>query len=452
MSKKQQSEADSTEIIQGSKGEEIDRFLQEMETAQFTGAVLVKQAGEVILSKGYGQANQSIPNTSSTIFHVASVTKQFTAAAVMLLVEEGKIHLNDSINSCLSTRYDNEEWEDITVEHLLTHTSGIPNYAEWDDYWEICKHLTVDKVICDVREQELLFPPGTECCYSNTGYTLLGKIIEKQGNMPYRDFIKKRLLIPAGMMSSGIHDKSCVPPADCSAVGFCVENQKLVKDRRDEFSVLYSDGGLYSTVWDMAKWNDVLDGKTTVLSRSSIKRMIEREYGLMVDHAFGHRRIHHNGSMAGFRADFCKYPDEDIFIVILGNNADFVVEYLTSQLAQLLLYTPRFSLPHLISFPTNFNDAPYFKTFESHRDEEDSETYTFKRRHHQLFLQGEDFEAQCFLLSNQHLFVPTEGQELELRGNGEIYVYNEDGQKEDIWSPPSILENIWDWLRSVFRI
>jgi CubicO group peptidase (beta-lactamase class C family) len=434
----------AAEVIQGAKGKEIDRFLRNMEQAHFTGAVLVEQNGQILLCKGYGEANHSVPNTSETIFCVASITKQFTAAAIMLLVEEGKIHLNTSINEYLPSRFCTDEWEDVTVEHLLTHTSGIPNYAEWDDYWEVCKNLTVDKVIRDVQEQGLQFPPGSNFSYSNTGYTLLGKIIEKQGDMPYRDFIKNRLLIPAGMTSSGIHDKSHNPPTAHSAMGFWIEHQVLEIDKRDESAVLYSDGGLYSTVRDMAKWSGVLDGKTTVLSRSSIKKMIDGQYGLFVDRAFGYRRIHHNGSMAGFRGDFCKFPDEGILIVILGNNADFVVEYLTGNLSQFLLNS-RFSLPEIIPFPPNFNYAPFLNTFDSHESEEE-ETYTFKLHHQQLSLKGESND-QCFLLSNQRLYIPTQGQEFELQKNGKITVYGEEGEKVDVLSPPSFFGAVMKFIK-----
>lgn len=423
-------------VIDGDKGKAIDLFLKEMEKAYFTGAVLIKDKGEIILSNGYGHAKKSVPNTSSTIFHVASITKQFTAAAIMQLEEEGKIDLSSSINAYLPTRFVTDEWEDITVDQLLNHTSGIPNYAEWDDYWDVCKGLTVDKVICDVQKQGLLFPSGSNQCYSNTGYTLLGKIIEKQGGMPYRDYIDKRILHPAGMLSSGIHDKSRVPPCSSSAEGYWIKNFQLAKDTRNEFSILFSDGGLYSTVHDMAKWNDVLDGKTKILKRCSIEKMIDNEYGLMVDKAFGHKRIHHNGSMAGFRSDFCKFPDNDIFIVILGNNADFVVEYLTGNLSQFLL-DDSFSLPHLVPFPPEFNYSPYLKKFQPKERDEDRKTYSFKLNHHrQLILEG-DPPTQCFLLSNECLYVPTEGQELKLQKNGKINVYGEDGEKANVLEPPS---------------
>lgn len=434
----------TAEMIQGAKGKEMDRFLRDMEQALFTGAVLVKQNDQILLCKGYGKAHTSVPNSSQTIFHVASITKQFTAAAIMLLVEEGKVHLNVSINKYLPTRFYTDDWEEVTVEHLLTHTSGIPNYAEWEDYWEICKNLTIDKIIEDVQEQGLQFPPGSDYAYSNTEYTLLGKIIEKQGEMPYRDFIKKRLLIPVGMTSSGIHDISHAPPTAHSAMGFWIEHQVLAKDNRNEFAILYSDGGLYSTVRDMEKWSDVLDGKTMVLSRSSIEKMIEKQYGLFVDRAFGHRRIHHNGSMAGFRADFCKYPDDEILIVILGNNADFIVEYLSGNLSQFLLNS-HYSLPHMISFPSDFNYAPFLNTFESQEGEEE-ETFTFKLHHHQLCLEGEP-DCQCFLLSNRRLFLPTEGQELELQKNDKIFVYSEEGKKVDVLSPPSFFRNIVKFIQ-----
>ena len=437
-------EENLTEIVSEGKGAAIEAYLRAMEQeAEFTGAVLGEQQGQVLLCKGFGNARDSTLNTSLTVFHIASLTKQFTAAAVMKLVEENKIDLETPINEYLPTCFCTEEWEDVLVDNLLNHTSGIPNYAEWDDYWDICKKLTVDKVIQDVREDELLFPPGSEQSYCNTGYTLLGKIIEKQSNMSYRDFIKQHILIPAGMTSSGVHDKDYTPNAH-SAMGFWIEKQHLVKDPRDEFSVLFADGSIYSTVRDMAKWSRVLDEKSSVLSRKSIEQMIKREYGLFVDNVLGHTRIHHNGAMAGFRSDFCKFPNEDIFIVILSNNADFDVEYLTGRIAQFLLAS--IPLPQLISFPSNFDYAPYLTTFRS-KAKDERKSYTFKLHHHQLLLEGES-PAQCFLLSNHRIFIPSEGKEFELQNSGRLFAYNGDGGKVDVLTPKN--EGILAKVKSFF--
>lgn len=434
-----------TEIVLGDKGKALEAYFRAMEKeAEFTGAVLCSQHGQVLLCKGFGKAQAFVDNTSLTVFHIASLTKQFTAAAVMKLVEEKKIDLGASINEYLPSCFCSDEWDDVTVGHLLNHTSGIDNYADWDDYWDICKNLTPDKIIDDVKEEELLFSPGSEESYSNTGYTLLGKIIEKQSHMTYSDFIKQHILMPAGMTSSGVHDKGYIPTAN-SAVGYCMENQHLVQDPRDEFSPLFSDGSIYSTVRDMAKWSRVLDEKSSVLNRKSIEQMVKKEYGLFVDEVLGHKRIYHHGAMAGFRSNFCKFPDEDIFIVILSNNADFAVEYLTGIVSQFLLKsTP---LPKLILFPPDFNFAPYLTTFRS-KDEDEEKSYTFKLYQNQLFLEDEAPE-KCFLLSNQRIFIPSVGMEFELQKTGKLFTYNGEGEKVDILTP--VNEGLFAKLKSLFE-
>lgn len=439
-------QSNQSEVVLDPKGKSIDLFLQSMEKALFSGAVLVTQKSKTLLCKGYGNASDGLPNTPETIFHVASITKQFTAAAIMLLVEEGKIDLQACINEYLPTRFCTDDWDEVTVNHLLTHTSGIPNYADWDDYWDICKDLTVDKIIQDVQKEGLQFRPGSNFNYSNTGYTLLGKIIEKQGEMPYRDFIRKHLLLPAAMNSSGIHEKSSVPPSAHSAVGFWVQNQVLVKDKRDEFAILFSDGALYSTIRDLEKWSNVLDGKTDVLSKKSVDLMIKQEYGLMVDRAFGCRRIHHNGSMAGFRSDFCKFPDQEIFITVLGNNSDFVVEYLSGQISKFLLQS-NYTLPLLTSYPPNFNDKPFLNTF---RSKDDGTKCTFKKHDNQLFITATP-SIPCYYLTNTLLFLPSEGQELELQKNGKIFVLNEIGMKSDVLYQPNVFSDLIYWIQNWFK-
>ncbi len=416
------------EVILGSKGQAIDFYLQSMERhAYFMGSVLVEQNGEILLRKGYGQANETSKNDPQTKFQIASITKQFTAAAIMKLHEEKKIDLDVSLNSYLPKQYQCSKWHDVTVHHLLAHQAGIPNYTDCDDYWNICQGLTVDAVLEKAKRQHLEFSPGCDYCYSNTGYELLGKIIEEQSHLTYEEFIKQKLLIPAGMTSSGLRDAHHVPSPPM-ALGYYVENLKVVKDPRDEFAVLYSDGGMYSTVVDLAKWSKVLEGHSQVLSADSVKLMIKKEYGLVVDQFLGHKRIHHNGSVAGFYADFCLYPQDHLLIVVLGNNVDFVADYITANLSKFLLKnTP---LVMIETDAKKCNVAPYKHSFFSVEHEDDE--YTFKLRNDQLVLQEDDDVIQCCVLTNGHLFIPSEGTEYVRQKDGLLFVYNCDGERIDI--------------------
>lgn len=422
--------ASMVETVNGARGKAIDDYLQSMEhNAHFMGSVLVEQEGQIILCKGYGKANETSKNTPSTPFYIASITKQFTATAMMKLCEEKKIDLEAPINQYLPKKYQCTRWKNIKVEHLLSHESGILDYADVDDYWNICAELTVDSVIEQAKGQQLLFSPGDNYCYSNTGYDLLGKIIEEVSHLSYGEFIKQKLLIPLAMTSSGIRDGKNQLPSHL-ALGYYVLDRELKDDPRDEFCVLYADGAMYSTVLDLAKWSKVLDGSNSaVLSPESVKLMISRQYGLVVDHAFGYTRIHHNGAMAGFSTDFCKFPEENLLMIVLSNNADFIAEYITSNFAKFLLHNK--PLNAIESFPRDFDYSPYLETFISEENEEDEEEYTFERKKGTLILEGNDGDIETFLLSNGRVFIPCFGTEYKLLKDGALIVYNGDGEKID---------------------
>lgn len=424
-------------------GKEIDAYLTSMESiAHFMGAVLIQHAGQTLLCKGYGYAAEGVRNTPSTIFQIASLTKQFTAAAIMKLHEDRLIDLEGTINQYLPSNCRCRKWNDIEVRHLLSHKSGIPDYTDCDDYWKVCKRLTPDKVIDDAKAEDLDFSPGSDYFYSNTGYDLLGKIIEEISHVPYGEFVTQKLLKPAGMNHSGIRKPKDAPIPD-AAVGYCVNNLKLREDIRDEYSVLFADGAMYSTVGDLAIWSEVLDGKSTVLSSESLKLMISHQYGIIVDKAFGSKRLHHSGSMAGFRSDFCKFPEEGLTIIILSNNFDFVPEYLSANIADYVLNNR--PMPAVVPFPNNFNFSPFLTTFYWDEDEDDDENgdgegddeddedeeYTFKLNQNRLVLQG-DNPTECYLLSDAYLFNASEGQEFQLKKDGALIVYDSDGEEEGV--------------------
>ena len=169
------------------RGEVVDadteRFLQEMvETEHLSGAVLVSRNGRILHERSYGPSSETLQNRVGDRFHIASMTKQFTAAAVMRLVEMGAVALDGSINNYLPAAYRSDVWADVQIQHLLSHTSGIPDYAETRDYYEVVDGwafgATVDGMIREAMAEPLNFTPGTQFRYSNIGYTLLGQIID----------------------------------------------------------------------------------------------------------------------------------------------------------------------------------------------------------------------------------------------------------------------------------
>ncbi len=426
------------EIVRGTEAEAFDIHLQSMEkNARFRGSVMVVKKGEVLLSKGYGLATPTLKNTPSTIFQIASLTKQFTAAAVLELCRMGKVDLDAPIPAYIAGKYQLELgtldlWKPIKVRHLLSHTSGIPNYTDSEDYFEKSKRLTLEGILHWAKNQDLNFKPGKEFEYSNTGYILLGVIIEKQSGLSYGEFVKQKLLIPSRMYSSGVYEGTSQPHA---AVGYCLDKkgENLAEDHSENISATFSDGAMYSTVQDMAKWAQVLDGHNEILGKETIDRMTTPGmggygYGLEIDTIFGKKIVHHSGSIAGFKTDFCKYPEEEIVLVVLCNNIDFAAEHISSEISKYLFGKQK-KITVAVPFPKDFDYTPYLGFFDAKEDEENSAEF-FLKRSGQLFMDGTP-PTQCILLSNQRLFNPSLGCEYGLNNNDTLTLYDCDGNPMD---------------------
>ena len=187
---------------------ECEAFLQKMlREEHFTGVALVKKSDEVVHANGYGNATPNRKNSIDTVFHVASITKQLTAVAILQLAEAGTVNLETSINEYLPKTYRSDHWKNVNCSHLLSHSSGIEDYAVERDYYNVvdgfCLGNTVDGMIREAMDKPLHFKPGSKFEYSNIGFTLLGEILGNQ--TPYAAYIKTRLLQPLGMDSSGVH-------------------------------------------------------------------------------------------------------------------------------------------------------------------------------------------------------------------------------------------------------
>jgi D-alanyl-D-alanine carboxypeptidase len=311
--------------------------LQELATREhFTGVVLIMREGKILHAKGYGAAGANRANTVDTRFHVGSVTKQFTAAAIMLLVEKGVLKLDGSINGYLPRRFTSAKWSAVTVHHLLSHTSGIADYAVSRKYYSLekgfCRRATVDGMVTEAMWKDLEFVPGSKYAYSNLGYALLGIIIENQANTSYEEYMRERILDPMGMTSSTIHVVGHVP-ADDEAEGlrWSEEHGKHVPDDVVSLPATAPDGGLITTLGDFAKWARFLTTEEqTVLSRDSVNLMSSAQarignggpldsmgYGLYV----GDRLMGHGGLVVGFSSQFVFDRETRSLIVVFSNDA-----------------------------------------------------------------------------------------------------------------------------------
>ena len=251
----------------------IDQWVESyMADNQVPGlALAVLEGGQIVKAKGYGLANieHHVPVTPSTVFQSASVGKQFTAAGILLLVQDGKLALEDPISKYL--RGAPKEWSKITVRHLLTHTSGIPDYGEDSTWLDLRRDYSEDELLHVISSHPLLRQPGEEWIYSNSGYTLLGMIIRAITGEHWGEFLRKRVFGPLGMETARViseEDLVANRAAGYRLVDGGIRNQEWVAPSLNTVA----EGSLYFTVLDLAKWDAALY-REDLLSKASKEQM-----------------------------------------------------------------------------------------------------------------------------------------------------------------------------------
>lgn len=293
-------------------------------------AVLVTRDGEVLLRKAYGMAHLElgVPLEPDMVFRLGSVTKQFTAVAILMLVEDGKLALGDPVSKHLAD-YSDVHGDDVTVEHLLTHTSGIPNYTDMEVFWETVRDdKDVDGMLDFFDEEELEFPPGTRWAYSNSGYVLLGALIEKVSGQPYAEFMRSRIFEPLGMDHTSYDDPERLIPR--RVAGYGRGENGYANAPYLSMSQPYAAGALMSTVDDLARWNDSLVADD-LLPKAVRERMWTAHrledgsdsgygYGWLIGDHDGAPVIWHGGGIHGFRTVAIWMPEEKIFVAVLSND------------------------------------------------------------------------------------------------------------------------------------
>jgi CubicO group peptidase (beta-lactamase class C family) len=295
----------------------------------FTGSVLIAKDGVVYLKKGYGQADleNGLPCTPQTKFRIASITKQFTARAVLLLEESGALRIQDRVESYLSPCPD--AWKNITIHQLLTHTSGIP-----DTGITRLENLpsTLNEEIALLRNRPLDFMPGSKWQYSSGGYMLLGAIIEKAAGVTYEDFLRDRIFSPLGMTSTGY---------DHGGQDLAVSYAKFgVKADVSRVPNYYAAGALYSTVEDLYRWDQAIAADASAQKPYVEKMFTEYApvgdegsthyaygYGWVLRSTSGRFELFHAGEGPGISAIIARYPKEKLTIIILSNQSSDVSFY-----------------------------------------------------------------------------------------------------------------------------
>ena len=350
-----------------SKIDQVLNFLAEREA--FTGAVLVALNGEILFSRGYGQADRekNLRNTPQTKFRLGSITKQFTAIAILSLQAQNKLQIQDPV-----CRYIPEcptMWQDITIHHLLTHTSGIPNFTDFPDY-DITKITPASplQTIARFQDRPLHFKPGETWSYSNSGYILLGYIIEQVSGQSYETFLQQTIFEPVQMKNTG-YDHNDIS----LATGYTGFYDHWEKADYIDMTIPYAAAGLYSTIEDLYRWDQVLNTEQ-LMSQELLNLMffpqvsvpahdLSYGYGWFVGKIHNHPAVSHgdgilcfvaesasytsnsgngcqgNNDMEGFATEIRRYPNDKVTIIILSNRDTTNVRTISDQIAQAIFGT-----------------------------------------------------------------------------------------------------------------
>jgi len=309
--------------------DKVDDFVKaQMEKQHLPGvSIVVIKDGKIVKMEGYGLANieLNVPARPETVYKIGSVSKQFIAAGIMLLIEEGKVSLDDNVGKFLEGTP--ESWKPITIRHLLTHTSGIVREAPGFDPLKI---QTDADVIKTAYSLPLRFTPGEKYEYCNVGYFTLAEIISKVSGKPWGDFLNERVFTPLGMTATRTTTVTDLVPN--RANGYVWRNGKM--QNATIFLALRPSGAFLSTVIDLAKWDEALNnGK--LLKRSTLEQMWTPlklndgkshpyGFGWQLEPVNGHKQVNHGGSLPGFRAQLARFIDDKVTVVVLtnGDNAD----------------------------------------------------------------------------------------------------------------------------------
>ena len=307
----------------------------------FSGTLLVARDGRVILRQAVGLADRewNVPNAPDTRFRLGSLTKQFTAAAILQLAEQGRLSIDDPISKFYADAP--AAWSKVTIKHLLTHTSGIPTYTAIPGFFARDSRWphTPDEIIRLTRDKPLEFEPGSKFAYDNSGYIILGWVIEKVSGQSYANYLKAHIFGPLGMKGSGYDVSEEILPRRASGYSYGPLGWRNAAYL--DMSVPYAAGSLYSTTGDLLTWEEALFGGK-VISPASLKLMTtdwgnHYGFGLGIDQLDGHDQIAHDGGINGFSTSLQRYPKDGVTSIVLANLDGADPHKIAADLAMLCL-------------------------------------------------------------------------------------------------------------------
>ncbi|MFK7953149.1 MAG: serine hydrolase [Ekhidna sp.] len=337
------------------KKAQIEKLLNTYaEYGLFSGSVLVAEDGGLLYKNGFGLANIEwrMSNTAQTRFRIGSITKQFTSMLVMQLVEEGKLDLKTPISTYLPD-YPKENGSIITIHHLLSHTSGIPNFTSLPEYREYMrKQMSPSALVQTFADLELEFTPGEQYNYSNSGYVLLGYILETVAQDSYKNLLQDRIFTPLGMKNSGYDNHNTIIPN--RATGYFTTITKARNADFVDMTVPYAAGAIYSTVEDLFLWDRALYTNKLLTQKFRDQLFTSHISAGRFDYGYGWAVgnvpigasgetafvVHHSGGINGFTSLITRFTKDDHFIVLTANTATDMLEEITNSIALILYDQP----------------------------------------------------------------------------------------------------------------
>ena len=312
-------------------------------------SVAASRGGRLLFAAGYGLADleNGVPATPATIYHFGSITKPFTAATVVQLVETGKMGLEDELTKFLPSYP--VQGHRVTIQHLLHHTSGIKNYLLLPRWQEAVRlDLTHDQLVGLFRNEPFDFPPGDKFSYTNSGYYLLGLVIEQAAGQSYPEYLKARVFDPLGLAQTAYCEQR--PVIKGRARGYDVVDGVVLNAEYFSMTHAYSAGAVCGSALDLLAWVRAL-AEGRLVSKDGFRRMsaagtltdgtqIEYGQGLALSSVEGHPRVSHVGGIRGFASQFAHYPDDDLTVVVLTNTENAKAATIEARISRALLGLP----------------------------------------------------------------------------------------------------------------
>jgi len=325
----------------------INRLFKNYNGRDVPGAsLMVIKDGQPVFTKTYGLANveEKIPVECQTNFRLASFTKQFTAMCIAMIAEQGKLSYEQTLIDIFP---DFPEYgRAITVDHIIHHTSGLIDYESLIPDTATIQVLDKDVLNMMMKQDSTYFLPGTEYRYSNSGYAVLTKIVEKTSGKSFAEFLKENIFIPLQMINTVAYEKG-ISTLKHRAFGYAVENRELIFKDQSLTSAVLGDGGIYSSVLDLYKWDQALytdslvsfETLQKIFTPGFLKDSTQLEYGFgwRIDEYKGHHRMHHTGQTCGFSTIIQRYPEDKLTIIILTNRNKPMLNDIADKIAELFL-------------------------------------------------------------------------------------------------------------------